>query len=342
MNEIPKLNKNSPLQEKAPSFVVSKPIPEESAEEYIYRVRGEFVKFCFPDQETPSYDNWLLCEANFSLNKEISVNLFKNLEFIKSNNKKQSVEKDFAVLDKIDEYLGASVGIRDVNKKDDIYELSKFFKDTIRSRSFFTKKIPDDYRKIVVHGYSFMMFGLPEKMSKTPEASKYLHSLLDKKNIYFLGGGDSGNDLIYDKEYKPNMVVNIDPYIIEENLDKNNKSGGIYRSVPVSVASPELIKVISEEKLPKADEIWASYSVPYYLNSSKEISDLIKNISLLLAENGNAHIYPISVSETEDRGENFFSRKEALISAVKDLMATGEFNITMVNRGLHIHKLKKD
>jgi hypothetical protein len=76
--------------------------------------------------------------------------------------------------------------------------------------------------------------------------------------------------------------VNIDPFVDAENIDKNTKN--IYRSVNTKADDPLLESILQKDGLEKADEIWASFSVPFYNKTPKEIQNLFTNIDLLLKE----------------------------------------------------------
>lgn len=147
-----------------------------------------------------------------------------------------------------------------------------------------------------------------------------------------LGGGDSINDLILDSDIKPSMVVNIDSFIKFEDKNKNDRKN--YKSIVLGAESQE-IKTLEVEK---ADEIWATWSVPIYLETAKDIEDLFKNIDHLLAVNGIVRIHPLYLldfkregHEMFDRAEKFDVRKNAWIKSVSDLLRTERYNMYIMN-----------
>lgn len=186
--------------------------------------------------------------------------------------------------------------------------------------------------------YAYMMFGLPTVFANTPEGHEYLRNFVDGKRIFLFGGGDSVKDLLLSKEFHPSSVVNFDPYLKYETANKNLR--GMYRSEGMSATDPAIREMAENGDLQKADEIWASYSVPYYLNTSQEIENLIDNIVSALADGGNARICPVSV-QTKEGEDNFESRKKALLDAVEKITHRDDINITVFGATLKIHKVKK-
>lgn len=162
--------------------------------------------------------------------------------------------------------------------------------------------------------------------------NEFLYKTLNNKKIILLGGGDSINDLILDSDIKPSMVVNIDSFIKFEDKNKNDRKN--YKSIVLGAESQE-IKTLEVEK---ADEIWATWSVPIYLETAKDIEDLFKNIDHLLAVNGIVRIHPLYLldfkregHEMFDRAEKFDVRKNAWIKSVSDLLRTERYNMYIMN-----------
>ena len=90
---------------------------------------------------------------------------------------------------------------------------------------------------------------------------------------------------------------------------------------------------INNNSLGLADEIWASYSVPYYNEKPEEINNLFDNIKGLLKEGGNCRITPIS---TQNEQSN-----QALLDNLKAIVNSKEYNIHLLKNTLIIHKLEK-
>lgn len=134
-----------------------------------------------------------------------------------------------------------------------------------------------------------------------------------------------------DTQINPKQVVNIDPFISEENIERNKK--GFYRSITERADSKNLMEEVNSKKIELADEIWASYSVPYYNESQEEIDNLISNIKGLLKEGGNCRITPISTQNEQ--------AKQAIMNNLKQVIDSKEYNIHADKNTLIIHKLKK-
>lgn len=211
----------------------------------------------------------------------------------------------------------------DLNENSGHEDRVGFFSETNQERFFF----PSRYKKDGIY-YSGSLFNVH---SKSPEAIEYLKNKLDGKVIYLLGGGKSANDLLHDTQINPKQVVNIDPFISEEDIERNKK--GFYRSIPERADSKNLMEEVNSKKIGLADEIWASYSVPFYNESQEEIDNLISNIKGLLKEGGNCRITPISTQNEQ--------AKQAIMNNLKQIVDSKEYNIHADKNTLIIHKLKK-
>ena len=346
----------STVKEEIHPRILNKPLQDESPEEYLFRIRKEYKEEKFPEPESRSTTTFndqlsrikIRDDSSLAKRKDILPRLFQNINWLKENEKRQSPSKDLAVMDNLQISIKNTKEGTYTGNSNDKDGVASFFNKTRKTRNFFSKKYYEnsDERNMYElpqessNGYVNPMFGIPEELVATLEAQEYLHSIIDNKNIYFFGGGSSALDLIENLEYKPKNIVNLDPYVKSETVDKN--TSGAYISLPVSIASPDLNNQLAKEGLPQADQILSLFTAPYYLNSSKEILDLMKNINLLLAPGGEAHIYPVSVSGTENNDDNFLTRKNALLDGVRELMNSSELNISFANGGLHIHKLKKE
>lgn len=209
-----------------------------------------------------------------------------------------------------------------LNEKSEHEDRVNFFSKTNQERSFF----PSRYKKDGVY-YSGSLFNVH---SDLPEAREYLKSKLDGKVIYLLGGGKSASDLLQDAQIKPKQVVNIDPFISEEDIERNKN--GLYRSISERADSNNLIKEVEKNKIELADEIWASYSVPYYNDSVEEINNLFYNIKGLLKEGGNFRITPIATQNEQ--------AKQAMLNNLKSIVNSKEYNIHLYENTLIVHKLE--
>lgn len=215
-------------------------------------------------------------------------------------------------------------------------------RDKIR---YFRKTVSDRplYGKIYGRRSINDIFAIPY-----PHESEKVKSIFEQringKNILVLGGGNSMMDLLTSKKYTPKAVINVDPYLQKESLKKNSR--GFYQSVPLKAESDELVRELKERSIEKVDEIWASYSVPFYLETKEAIRSLFKNVHQLLAKNGVLRIYPLVLADFTNESKKAFDstepydeRKQAFIEAVQELIDTGEYNLDVFSRGLHLEKM---
>lgn len=336
-------------QEKSKSeglnFIITEPKIDETPEEYISRLMNSVIENKINNDENSDNTHPLLKNRSYygkRANKVVfdffsskeNSNKIKDLLFKLdfNNNKKLSNEKNDYIFNELKKKISSSSresASGDDDKKTDYYY------DTNQERDFFSYGSKYD-----AYSYSSMMFGLPENFIQTEEGKEYLHNQLDDKIIFLFGGGDSIKDLLKSEEFKPKKVINFDPYLKEESFDKN--PNGIYESQAVSASDKKIREMTDKNEIPKADEVWATYSVPFYLDSSEDIRELILNMSQVLNEDGNARIYPLSLQSTEKDGESFETRKQSLITSIKELIDNPGYNVTIFNDTLKIHKIKKE
>lgn len=166
---------------------------------------------------------------------------------------------------------------------------------------------------------------------------------INGKNIVLLGGGNSIMDLLTQATFTPKSVINIDPYLTTEPIDKNTR--GLYYSIPIAAENPEMVSEFKKVSPVLADEIWATYSVPCYLETREDIFALFQNIDGLLAKNGTARIYPLSLANFTHEAGNVFNaegyreRESAWIDALIPLLETGKYNLNVFNGVMHLQKL---
>ena len=317
------------------------PLPEENAEEYIDRMSRDIVSDYVDNNEDIASLNRLIKKAYYSrhanqaivgfFKEENNVNKFTNIfsELDKNNDKKYSIQKNKEVENVLLKKISSSN--RSFGQGED-HEKVDYYANTNQTREFFSQG-----RKHDSLPYSLMMFGLPEEFTKTEEGRKYVHEIIDEKVIFLFGGGDSIKDLLVSEEYHPEKVINFDPFVKSETIDKNKN--GIYESLSISASDENITSMVEKNELPKADEVWATYSVPFYLDSPKEIESLINNMSSVLKEGGNARISPISV---QNDGDLFEERKQVLVSSIQDLIKSDDFNVSIFGNTLKIHRIKKE
>jgi len=325
-------------------FTIVEPEIEETPEEYASRSMKGVVEEYINNDPNIKNINRLTKKAYYG--KYVSqsiIEFFSNIENSKkikntlsslelNENQKFSKDKNDYIFNKLNNKIWGS------NKESaggDNNQKAEYYSNTNQERDFFSYG-----RKHDAYSYSSMMFGLPEDFIKKEEGKEYLHNQLDNKTIFLFGGGDSIKDLLKSEEFKLKKVINFDPFIKEEAFDKN--PNGIYESQMISASDKKIREMTERNEIPKADEVWATYSVPFYLDSSNDIKELIKNMSEVLNEGGNARLSPIAVQSTEKEGENFETRKQSLIGSIKSLLDNSDYNITIFNDTLKIHKIKKE
>lgn len=322
---------------------LSLPHKEESSEEYISRSMSDMVSEYIDKNEDLSGLQRLIKKSYYGrhaneviikfFSEDTNSNEIKNilLQLELNDDNKFSQEKNNKILNKLNEKIWSSNKESADGSVDDKIE---YYSSTNQVREFFSYG-----RKYDAHSYSSMVFGLPEEFIKTKAGKEYVHHKIDNKNIFLFGGGDSIRDLLISEDFKPKRVINFDPFIKDETIDKN--INGIYESQMISASDKRIREMVARGEIPKADEIWATYSVPFYLDSPEEIKELIQNMASVLDEGGNARISPIAVQSEEKNGDNFETRKEALINSIKELLDSSEYNISIFNNTLKIHKIDK-
>lgn len=191
--------------------------------------------------------------------------------------------------------------------------------------------------------YSQSLFSVA---SLTQESLEYIKETIDNKTIALLGGGYSAEDLILrthslSKSFSiaPKSIVNIDPYIKSEKVDKN--SSNAYISIPVRVDDVETLhNELKEKGLGPFDEMWASFSVPYYLSTPVEIEGMFESITSNLSEGGIARIFPFSISEEDDSLDCY----DEVMLQIKNLIDSENYNVYTTHSPtgvtLFIRKLK--
>jgi len=303
---------------KLPEFM-----PEERSEEYLDRISNLLR------DKRPKVGNIHL-EKNHPQNfPEYEEFMSKVLSAVKENDKvpkrKFSAEKGKENVRLINSKINSA------NNKQRLDENGNIdFSHTNQTRDFFgdlTGGGNDNFP------YSRSLFNLA---IDTPEAREYFSKRLKDKTIYLFGGGNSITDLIGSEEHHPKHIVNIDPYIKTEPVEVFEK--GTYESIPVAVQNSEQVESELEKlNIPKADEIWASYSVPYYLATPLEIKGMFKTIRESLAENGTARITPIRL-QMED--EIFYrGAVDEFMNQVQLLADSPEFNVYSTEDTMFIEKI---
>jgi hypothetical protein len=249
---------------------------------------------------------------------EIYKKVFLNL--LNESNKKEKLNKK-----KNEEVLGSlkiSSSSREYDREaKNTTENINYFNNTNQERSFF----PTNFKKDNV-SYADSLF---QVSVITEESKEYLKKKLNNKKICLLGGGKSVQDLSKSDFIKPKEIINIDPFVDEESIDRNINNN--YKSFNLRADDENLLEKLKDEKIEQFDEIWASFSVPFYNTKKEEIDNLFKNIDSLLAENGNCRIVPLSTQNEECILE--------IKNKLNEMNESKKYNFHLAGGTLIIHKL---
>lgn len=171
----------------------------------------------------------------------------------------------------------------------------------------------------------------------TESTRAFAKELLDDKIILLLGGGRARlKEEMIQNGISPREVLNIDPFVDEAEH-------GADSVVSASAADERLPDILHKRDIEGADEIWAEYSVPAYLENPDEIRQLFRNIDALLAEDGFARIWPTEVKHGDNAEVNI--RKTALLESLNELATSGKYEIVASKGsgrpGFTLHKVSQ-
>ena len=308
-------------QEKAQAELV--PQEEERAEEFLQRVTQAFI------DDKSGVGAKMVFEKGMNIQNDpqyqaVMREAVGHLEALDAlPHEKFSAEKNQRTLEKVASLIGKATN----RGKEEEGTVS--YAHTNQVRSFRGKANKADNTP---YAHSLFRLGL-----ESAEADAYLARKLEGKRIVLLGGGNSLDDLLHAKDIHPAEVVNVDPFITQEKLERND--GTPYRSVPFRAEDPGLVEALRSEGVGEADEVWSSYSVPYYLDSAEDIAGLFANVRGLLAEDGSARITPLKLQSVEGNQEQFESASEQILAEVSSLLDDAGYNAYVVGETLVIEKL---
>jgi hypothetical protein len=109
----------------------------------------------------------------------------------------------------------------------------------------------------------------------------------DGKRILLIGGGSSPilTDLL-NLGFWPKSVTNVDPYALPQNDSRQMLKRENFLTHKIAYDS--------------YDEIWALFSLPFWLDDVRETNTLLSKSLLGLAPNGNLRIYPVPLEGQGD------------------------------------------
>ncbi len=258
-----------------------------------------------------------LSQEELSIIEESMEEALKPIETVYNPSKNEEVIK------KIEE----KIGYRD---KRENYTDSNSFDNTQRNRKFFEIQPGKGSAKRETY-WNTLFF-----LYNTKATREFAKKILDNKTIVLLGGGRSQlKQEFKEHDIIPRDIINVDPFVdnIEEAADP---------VILINAADKNFIEKMHLQGIDGADEIWAEFSVPAYLDDPEEIKQLMQNIDLLLVPGGTARIWPIKVS---GEGENLdqIARKNALMDSIKDIIKTNKYEFILYesagHSGLIFHKL---
>lgn len=176
-------------------------------------------------------------------------------------------------------------------------------------------------------------------MQTSEKAQEYLKSKINGKKIVLFGGGSSIQDLVYDDEnFQPEMIVNVDPHEIFVHGDTSTPNP--YARVKALAEDVDIQSKLKEYDCEQVDEIWASFSVPYYIRDPDKIRQMFENAKSLLAPGGTLRIYPFNIAMiggasliptdigTINLNEERFKAVHDTVLSINDDI---EFNVALVN-----------
>lgn len=247
--------------------------------------------------------------------------VYRKLFTILSNYKKDEVV-DIWKNEQVIHSMEITSSSREYSKEiNDNFQSIDFFNKTNQTRTF----LPSAHKKDDI-SYASSLFGVN---FISDESIKYLKQKLDNKRICLLGGGKSIGDLLTDEKFNVKSITNIDAFLDQDLIERNKKRK--YRSINLDASDPILIEKLENEESPLYDEIWASYSVPFYSITKMDIDNLFTNIDKLLDKKGNCRITPLSTQNKECAFEIF--RK------LREMNSTNKFNFHKIGDTLIIHKI---
>ncbi len=324
------------------SFVLPQIKPEEQVEEYVVRVTKENERY------RKGSGISLSKAMNDQALPEVRPYIVESLALVKAT-AEQAVKEKFSVIKRQEVITAIENAIKFALNEPKIIDgglpsfshtkINRWFGDAAKS----TDNVP----------YSQLLFGLfyDQGFDFSPEVHAYFKEILDGKNVLLLGGGDSVHDLVAGlsqddvEAINPKRIISTDSMagfeqvklepLVQAVLDE----GSYVRKQAHAEKSEEVAAVLASVGLEKgADEIWASFSVPYYLETPKQLKGLFTTIRNNLAKGGTARIAPIAFQVSNDRlmnrPEEVDEMKKTLLDEVSSLSEDPEFNVYVFSSGV--------
>lgn len=304
------------------------PVPGESAESFLYNSRNSISSSMLIDNTFPKENKEIKTADWDKIEKETFAVVNKLLDSSLQRMPARELSRGLSILD---------TSIHTINNRiEGAKDKTEYFEQTIRDRKL--KKTEDRYEALL-----YNMFGVANGYPYEEVEPIFKHRI-NGKTIVLLGGGDSLMDLLTESEFTPKAVVNVDPYLQEEAIQKNTR--GIYQSIPMKAEDDALNEELAKREIAQIEEIWASYSVPCYLEKVEEIKKLFVNIDKILSVGGFFRIYPLAVAnfyldsrEAFKNTDKYSEREDAWVESVKKLVQTGRYNLEVYDGVMSLRKL---
>jgi len=166
------------------------------------------------------------------------------------------------------------------------------FKKVIRDRMFFAPHSISFVRPLATS-----LFG-----TRVGENLDKLQKMINGKEILVMGGGKSLSDITSSSDFSPKRLVNVDPFLNLEDLDKRTLGKDYYKSLPFNPTKKNFQADLKTDGYDTFDEIWATFSVPYYSRTRVEVETLFENGYRLLSPDGTFRVFPLGfIVEKMDR-----------------------------------------
>lgn len=136
-----------------------------------------------------------------------------------------------------------------------------------------------------------------------PEDIQGLQEVINGKDILLIGGAQSLSDLKNDQRFRPNLLINTDPFLMHEEVKDFLVARDYYRSVNADISKPNFLEHLEEGVGYTCDDvnengfdyILTSFSLPYYIQGKEDLEVFMKQSLSLLKTGGRFVIHPVEI-----------------------------------------------
>ncbi len=298
--------------------------PEESPSAYLFRAGEEITALLLTNI---LFDENRVKEADLSVvAKELITRVVQQTELAME----APIRPDRARNEEAVRRIEGEIGVHGVAGSKDSEDTLTYDKTT-RNRMLFEKR-PGKSTKRETY-WSTLVFTF-----NTVETRALAKKMLDGKSLLLLGGGRARlGEEMSQHNIAPEKILNADPFV-------EDVQSGADPVVPVSSADADLPTRLREQGMLQADEIWAEFSVPAYLDKPEEITGMFQNIDAALVEGGTARVWPLAVKRGSDAEVE--ARKVALQGVLRSLAERGDYELTAYEAagrlGVTLRKAKQE